>query len=244
VISLILPYWQRQAAADRAMGSLIRHYPALDLEVIVVDDGSPEPYRAPMTPFPVRVVRLPSKTQAKNPCVPINAGVAVARGELIAISNPEIIHASPVLHGLKDTLSELGPSGYVLAACWCSDQQRWHCHSSRRHRDDNDVGRFLPEGAGYHFLGLMHRSLWLEAGGFDEDYRDGAGYDDPDFVMRLAQAGAEFAIRDDLVVEHQREGAHAIWPSGAHDRNRRIFLNKWGKQWLQATPTSQSARAH
>jgi GT2 family glycosyltransferase len=85
----------------------------------------------------------------------------------------------------------------------------------------------LPPGSDYHFMAMMHRSLWKAAGGFDEDYRQGAGYDDPDFVLRLHRAGAKFCIRDDLVVEHTRSCAHARWTPEQYARNRALFFSKW-----------------
>lgn len=226
MISIILPYWKRAAATDRSMALLAEHYPKLDMEVVIVDDGSPEPYVAPDgMPWPVKVIHLPFKETAKNPCVPINEGVAASNGEIIAISNPEILHKTPVLGQMLESIQD--DKDYVLAAAWCEEQKRWHCHSSVSRRTDNDVGQYLPIGANYHFLGMMRRKLWDEAGGFDNDYREGAGYDDPDFVRRLHKAGAKFLIRDDLIVEHPRSGAHSEWPAGGHARNRALFMSKW-----------------
>lgn len=228
MISLILPYWNRQAAADLSLALMARHYADLALEVIVVDDGSTPPYQAPAAlPFPVRVVRLPTKAAPMNPCTPINAGAAIAQGEYIALSNPEILHESPVLPAMLDEAQRGGPLTYVLAACWDPERKRWHCHTSNKRSDSGDVGSYLPAGADYHFMALMHRSLWEAAGGFDEDYRDGAGYDDPDFVRRLHRAGASFVIRDDLVVTHPRHGARAGWTPAMFTRNRMIFKQKW-----------------
>lgn len=228
MISLILPYWNRQAAADLSLAMMARHYAGLDLEVIVVDDGSTPAYEAPKAmPFPVRVVRLPAKAAPMNPCVPINAGAAIAQGEYIAISNPEILHERPVLPAMLDEAQRGGDKTYVLAACWDPERKRWHCHSSNKRSDAGDVGSFLPEGADYHFMALMHRSLWEATDGFDEDYRNGAGYDDPDFVLRLHRAGARFVIRDDLVVLHPRNGAKAGWKPAMFERNRKVFFSKW-----------------
>ena len=39
MISLILPYWNRQGATDRSLELMARHYRELHLEVIVVDGG-------------------------------------------------------------------------------------------------------------------------------------------------------------------------------------------------------------
>ena len=227
MISLILPYWDRQAATDRALALLSTVDPDLDLEVVVVDDGSPVPFVKPSWPIDIRVLRLPAKSGPLNPCVPYNAGVEASRGTWVALSNPEILHRQPVLAAMRDECAGRGEEAYVMAAAWCPEQGRWHCHSSRQRTDDNDVGAYLPAGADYHFMTMMHRSLWDKTGGFDEDYRLGAGYDDPDFVRRLHRAGAQFVMRDDLVVEHPRLGAHADWTGAQFARNRAIFMKKW-----------------
>lgn len=228
MISLVLPYWERQQASDRALHLMARQYPDLALEVIVVDDGSAIPYAPPARmPWPVRVIHGPRKDGPLNPCVPINVGAGAASGDFIALSNPEILHVNPVLPAMLAECVEGGPLTYVMAACWDPEKNRWHCHSTRRRSVDNDGGGYLPAGSDYHFMSLMHRSLWDATGGFDEDYRDGAGYDDPDFVRRLHRAGARFVLRDDLVVHHPRNGAHAPWRPEMFTRNRRIFRQKW-----------------
>ena len=216
MISLILPYWDRQAAADKALRLIEKNYSGIDLEVVVVDDGSG------FVGSGVKVVRLPKKEVPLNPCVPFNRGVEASSGEFIALSNSEILHNRPVLAQMRDEICD--ESDYVMAACWGG---RWHCHSSRERTNDNDVGAYLPKGSDYHFMTMMKRSLWEKAGGFDEDYRDGAGYDDPDFVRRLHRAGARFVRRDDLVVEHPRAGAHAKWTPEMFARNRKVFMSKW-----------------
>lgn len=227
-ISLILPYWNRAAATDRSLRSLAEHYPKLDLEVIIVDDGSEAPYYAPRKmPWPVIIRRLPPKSKPKNPCLPINIGVFGSTGEHIALSNPEIVHREPILAQMRHEIVSGGPETYVIAAAWNPERKRWHCHSEKQRSDVGDVGSFLPPGADYHFMTMMHRALWVASGGFDNDYREGAGYDDPDFVMRLARAGARFVRRDDLVVDHPRDDAHASWTPAMFARNRELFLSKW-----------------
>lgn len=230
MISLILPFYNRAAATDRAFELLAQEYVGLDLEVVIVDDGSDAPYVGPSCgfPFALRVIRLEAKRAPKNPCVPINVGVAMSSGNYIAISNPETLHNhGPVLDQMREEILAGGPDTYVMAACWCAEQKRWHCHSTLKRTDAGDVGSFLPAGAGYHFMSMLTRDLWNRAGGFDVDYRDGAGYDDPDWVMRLARAGARFVTRDDLVVEHPRAGARADWTPAMFQRNRDLFFSKW-----------------
>ena len=222
MISLILPYWDRQQVTDKAMTLLWTHYHDLDLEIIVVDDGNKEPYRKTQWPLCVKIVRLPEKSNPMDSCLCYNKGFEVATGDYIALSNPETFHVKPVLEQMRDSIQN--DNDYVMAAAWCPEHKRWHCHSSMKRSDSNDVGSFLPKGANYHFMSMMKRSLWP---GFDEDYRMGAGYSDADFVMRIKDAN--FIMRDDLVVEHVRTGARAQWTAPMFARNRDIFMRKWGK---------------
>lgn len=223
MISLILPYWQRQAAADVALSYLARQYAGLDLEVIVIDDGSFDPFRKPASALDIRVITLPQKLEAKSPVSCWNVGVRLARGDTIALSCIEVIHREPVLAEMAAELERLGEKGYVLAAAWCPELAEWHCHSKFR----SAGAPALPEGCGRAFLGLMRRSLYQAAGGFDEDYREGAGYEDIDFVYRLLRAGAQFKIRDDLVVTHPKSGASISWGAHKFARNQQLLERKW-----------------
>lgn len=230
MISVILPYWKRAEVTKRSLALYEKHYGGMDFQVVLVDDGSHDFYMEEKWPYRwLTIVRLPKKDVPKNPCVPINYGVKFSVGEVIVISNPEIMHNTPVLPQMLETLDELGENGYVLAACWYEKEKEWHCHSSLT-KDGRHHGSNLsqPKGSGFHFCAMLNRSLWEKAGGFDEEYRDGAYYDDPDWVNRLARAGAVFKIRDDLVVEHIREGAETHWPGGAADRNLALYKSKWG----------------
>lgn len=221
MISLILPYWERRVAADAAIDLLARQYAGVDMEVIIVDDGNPIPFVAPKSPINIKVVRLPEKNVPKSPATAWNAGVAASCGDLIALSCIEILHKAPVLEQMAEHVEHLGEDGYVLAAAWCPDRREWHCHSTVAVPD-------CPRGTGIAFLGMMHRELFDRVGGFDEGYRDGAGYEDRDLIRKLCVAGAEFVIRDDLVVTHPKTGATIHWPPEGFARNAELFRSKWG----------------
>ena len=222
---MVLPYWKRKELTHTSLGKYQEHYAGkLDFEVVMVDDGSDDGFTAS---YPwLRIIRLPKKEQAKNPCVPINRGVEASKGEVIVLSNPDTLHNTPVLPQMLETLKELGENGYVLAACWFEGDKRWHCHSSIT-ADGYHEQTKQPKGSGFHFCAMLYRTLWDKAKGFDEEYRDGAYFDDPDWVNRVARAGAIFKIRDDLVVEHSRNHQECSWGNG-YDVNRALFQRKWG----------------
>lgn len=219
-ISLILPYWNRQQAANRGLESIAKCYPDLDLEVVIVDDGSERRFEIPDLPLDITVVRMPEKKEPKSPCTTWNVGVSVAEGDIVLLSCVEMIHRKPVIKELVDELLEIGGNGYVIASAWCPDENKWHCHSTVKTPRN-------PRGTGISFLTAIHKELYWRAGGFDEDYRDGAGYEDNDFINRLMVSGAHFKIRDDLMVLHPKKDATINWGAGKFKRNEDLYRSKW-----------------
>lgn len=219
MISLVLPYWDRRAAASHALDQLERTYRGVDLEVVVVDDGNPTPFVAPKGALDFTVVRLPAKAGPMCPCTAWNAGARAARGDILVLSCIEILHTYPVLEQLAAEVKRLGPKGYALAAAWCPEHRAWHCHSTVRVPD-------CPVGTGIAFCGALHKAFFLEVG-FDEAYRDGAGYEDRDFIRRMVKAGARWSMRDDLVVVHPKTGASIKWSENAFQRNEALYRSRW-----------------
>lgn len=216
MLSLILPYWDRQEAADKALELLARHY-GRSIEVIVVDDGNRVPFKVPAVDLHIRVVRLPTKDKPTPQSKAWNAGVRASTGNVIALSCVEVLHEKPILEELA---KEAVGSNYVLAAAWCPELREWQCHTKH-------TPELCPPGTGPCFLGVMQKSLFLKAGGFDEKYHDGAGYEDKDFIHRMLAAGAKFIIRDDLAVVHPKSGATIAWPAEGFRRNDALFRKQW-----------------
>lgn len=226
MISIILPYWKRPEVTATCLGLYDKHYKdKLAFEVVLVDDGSDDLMDCWYTEYSwLKIVKLPKKDHPKNPCVPINKGVENSVGDVIVLSGPDIHHTVPVLPQMQEELQKMGSNGYVLAACWYEREKQWHCHSHITQDGFHQQTR-QPKGSGFHFCAMLNRTLWEKAGGFDEDYREGAYFDDPDWVNRVARAGGDFRIRDDLVVQHVRQGAECNW--NGYNENREMFNRKW-----------------
>lgn len=221
MISLLLPYWNRQDAADKALALIEEQYSDLDLEVIVIDDGSPVPFVSPKTSLNLRVIRLELKGEPKSPCLCWNIGAREAKGDIIVLSCIEVLHEKPVLGAMLAELKE--PNDYVLAATYCPDTDEWHCHSTKV----NPSAFPIPSGTGRAFCGMLFKSHYWAAGGWDEDYREGAGYEDVDWIYRLRKVGTTFKIRDDLVVIHPKKGATLDWGAAKFERNLKLLHKKW-----------------
>lgn len=219
-VSIIMPYWDRQRAADRALEQFARAYPFFCPEIVVVDDGNRVPFRMPDVGLTARILTLPEKPAPTPQSSTWNRAVEFASGDIIVLNCIEILHMVPVLPAMLEELERLGQDGYVLASAWCPEERKWHCRSDVPVPD-------CPPGVGIGFCGALHRDLYERAGGFDEDYMDGAGYEDRDFIRRLLRAGAQFRVRDDLMVTHPKSGARISWPQEGFLRNEKLFYSKW-----------------
>lgn len=225
LVSMIFPYWQRQKVTNEAIAKLNKLYGDFDMEIVVVDDGSPEPFVAPDSDISIKVIRLSAKTEPKDPCVPMNRGVENSSGEIVCLANPELMHDQPVLLEMVRQLTDIGERGVVMASVWCPDDKRWHVHPSIGGRTIHGVK--MPPWENSTFLAVMFRKFWSLFGGFDEEYRDGWGYDDHDLVLRMAQHDPTVIVRPDLVVTHSRTGAKSAWTQDMLARNRKLFVKKW-----------------
>lgn len=227
MISIIMPYWNRIELARKALTSFEECYfgesgIALSLEVVICDDGSMiEPFELDREyKFPVNVISLPKKKHALNPCRPINLAAREAKGEVLLITNPEVIHIKPILHEMLDCLWKTGPKTYVAAAAWSVDKKKWRCHSTFK-----PSGFPIPKGAGFHFCAMIMKDFFFKIEGFSEEYRSGQAFDDTDFLWKLYEAGANFKILDDCVVHHHETTTN--WPKGGWERNRKLFVERW-----------------
>jgi glycosyltransferase involved in cell wall biosynthesis len=227
MISVVMPYWQRQAILSNSLATYRSLYSGEDIEIIIVDDGSPEPAEVKGEfPWPVKVIRLAAKRIALNPCIPFNLGVAASSGEFVVLTNPEVIHRGTILDAMARELTSIGPRGYVAAACWGVQAEWWYCHSSLMPSVETVHRAKMPEGAGLHFCSMLHRKFYDEIDGFCEEYRNGRGYEDNDLLWKLDAAGAIYKIADHLVTDHQ-DCPRSQWPAGGGERNRAIFDNRW-----------------
>ncbi len=223
MISVCMPYYDRFEAFCYGLASLESNYYAENLEIVVADDGSPEPLTDVRSILDIHVINMAGPKPPKNPCVPINIAVAHASGDIIALTNPEIIHKEPVIRTLLAHLRHV--DDYVIACCRNQHTGRWLVKPGLEYEHP------VPKGAGFHFFAMLHRELWHKAGGFDHEYRDGQGFEDNDWLWRLHMVGARFKIVEDAVVYHPPSRTN--WPKGGLARNRELLRRNWGMVWNQ-----------
>jgi len=219
--SVCVPYWKRQGALDKMVEQYDRLYSDFDLEYSICDDGSPKPAIVPRMTRSGRLcvmTRLSEKKHALNPCVPINKAVEKSTGDIIILTNAEVVHLEAILPEMRGLLTDA--TSYVIARCWdtrgkwiAGPETDYSIHGPREP---------CPPGGHMHFLTMLRRELWEAAGGFDEEYRNGQGCDDNDWLWRLYAVGAQFKTTLGHVQHAPSKSVRWGLP-----HNRALFHRKW-----------------
>lgn len=216
-VSVAMPHWNAQAELAATIDSLrLACHPMP--EIVVADDGSKD---RPVN-HAARILYLPRKDHALNPCVPMNRAIAACSRPIIVLTNPGTVFRFGMIESMIESLEST--SHYVTAACEEDGTRRLLAHSTIR---GGEFGRLpMPQGASFHFLAVFHVDLWKRVGGFCEEYREGQACEDNDWLWALNEHGATFVQRDDVVISQRR--SITSWPEGGFARNKAIFERRWG----------------
>lgn len=211
VVSVVVPTYA-SAYLDQTLAT-IRAQTFPDWELIVVDDGSPEPQVPAVGDDLVLVRQLNGGPGAAR-----NAGARVARGELLAFCDsddrwrPEKLQRQVELHRRRPEL--------VLSttdvSCQTDDGEEQKRLSYRyRYRSETiPLEDIVRENCIATSAAMLPRAAFEQAGGFAEDREEAEDYA---LWLRLAMLGP-VAYLDELLVEHIEHTASltAQWETGGH----------------------------
>jgi len=217
-VSVVMPVLNGDRFIESAIRSLLRERSAVDLDIIVVDDGStdrtPAIVEAFARDFPeVRVLRNPRKgiPAARNTGLDnvkadrefvtfldaddVSYPGRIARQRSLLVGDPSI----DVLYGTMDMFTTLDDSTLTPAPG----------SPTRRIR-----GPYLQSS--------MYRRAVIEAvGRFDESFRQG---DDSDFVLRVIERGFRLVLDDGVAAYYRR-----------HDANVTLNVEEVQREFMRAS---------
>jgi len=163
-------------------------------EVVFVDDGSEDRTGEIAQSFPVRYVRQP------NQGLPAarNAGLAVARGDLVAFLDDDDVLPPTKLSAQVRYLDEHPETGCVLR------RQEWIFDGVEAPRMARDP--VFGELGGIQLVTAMIRRRVLEdLGGFDPSYRYA---EDRDLFIRMREHGVGIAVLPEVVLHKRLHGSN------------------------------------
>jgi GT2 family glycosyltransferase len=233
--SIVIPVHGRAGLTRQCLDTILQEPPAVDFELLVVDDASRDETPQLLEAYGerVRVVRLESNAGFAGAC---NAGAEAAGGELLVFLNNDTLPVAGWLDTLVAYADEHPTAGIVGAKLLfpnetvqhagvviCQDGNPRHIYAGfpARHPAVNLARRFQAVTAA---CMLVRREAFDAAGGFDEAYRN--CLEDTDLCLKAGEAGYEVHYCPESVLYHL-ESVSRGRRSKEIERNAKLFRERW-----------------
>jgi len=223
--SIIIPTCAGYAELERCLISINKHT-WLPYEVIVIDNGSPEPVETMIAWDASQDVTVLRNESNLGFAAAVNRGLAQARGAYLCVLNDDTEVQAGWLDRLLGTLQSypevgmVGPmSDYVSGPQLVPAAYEPEPHWGQSEETDRLVG----------FCWVLRREAYKQTGPLDERFF--ANYEDDDYCRRLRRAGWKLRMVRDVFVHH--EGSRTFARLGLDldaslAQSRDLFARKWG----------------
>jgi len=249
MLSIIIPVFNQHEMTMECIAAI--RETTQDCEIIVIDNGSEPPFKAPFGGFmEIRVIR-----NEKNEGFPkaVNQGIREAKGEIIVLLNNDVIVTPEWAEKLMAALDDFSIVGPVTN--YCAGLQKVQAEIYDDRDGLNKAAESWAESYGDEiqevnfvigFCMAFRKSLFDEIGPFDESMWPCSG-EEIDFCLRAREAGHSVAIAHDVYVHH--EGSQTFNDMAAAGqlvyedicrRNDAHLAEKWGADFWQRQAIERS----
>ncbi len=215
-VSVVVPVYNGAETIGACVHALLtQDYPADRREILVVDNNSTDDTARVVRALPVRYV---AERGAQSSYAARNAGVAAARGEILAFTDADCVPAPDWLRRGVAAFADAGVggvAGVIRPQPPTTLAQRYAVEAHALSQETALQGNSYRPAA-YTANAFYRRAAWEAAGGFDPHVRSGG---DADLAWRVQErAGLRIAYAGDAVVAHRhRESVRGLL------RQRRLY---------------------
>jgi Glycosyltransferases, probably involved in cell wall biogenesis len=240
-VSIIIATFQRTHLLRWGLYSLSQQTMPFEFETIVVNDGIQDESEEICNEFKEKLNLKYIFTGQRNiggdpvwrvPGFAINIGVKQATGDILVMCCAEMLHVNDTIAKLTKPILD---NPKLLGIPLGKDDRTGALLGSI----NKNNGTFAPEmfdqcvilDTKMPFLMALHRSQFIEIGGYDEDFI-GIAYDDRDFIDRLLKNGCEYFQTDAKTAHLYHPRAAGYYEGGGPpewDYNKNLYFSRIGK---------------
>jgi glycosyltransferase involved in cell wall biosynthesis len=211
-VTIVIPCYNQAHYLPDAIKSALNQ--TVPVEIIVVDDGSPDNVYEATMGFPINYF----KQENKGLSAARNSGIRFAKTEwVLPLDSDDIIAPNMVEKCLKVKADIIGVGQETFG-----DYVAGHIFQPAPKYED-----FLKANQ-INCCSMFRKAMWEDLGGYDEDMR--AGYEDWDFWMRATQKGYKVKTIPEMLFYYRKHGSSMV--NEATKRHKEILeymLNKHKK---------------
>ncbi|MBI1746651.1 MAG: glycosyltransferase [Acidobacteria bacterium] len=239
-VSVIIPVYNKAGYTGNALEALFRNTGESNYEVLVVDNGSTDETPAMLASYKtrVRLIRNDTNLGFAQAC---NQGARAARGEYFVFLNNDTLPQPGWLDELVALIEKEPQAGIIgskllypndtvqHAGVIFSESRRLPYHIYRNFDKNHPaVSRVREYPAVTAACMLVKRSVFFEAGLFDENYMN--CYEDVDLCLKVRELGYKILYNPRSVVYHFESVTDGRKDQSNLDRSILTFHSKWDHQ--------------
>lgn len=231
-VSVVLPTHNRAGLLHRAVQSaLAQTY--RNLELVVIDDGSTDTTREVLTAVTDPRLVVIHREVNGGAAAARNAGIARARGALIAFLDDDDFWLVQKLEKQVAAIQSAGPDvGWCVTGHVRLDRKCVYVGGSFHERELDYRRGVGPEGPDWSLIAtpgwMVRREVLERLGSFDERIRS---WDDWELGLRLSQATRRILVDEPLWVQDWLNGTGLIRAERARAHDLRVIMEKHGHLW-------------
>jgi GT2 family glycosyltransferase len=240
-ISFIIPVFDGLPLTRACLDSLRETVNLSEHEVIVIDDRSTDGTREYLVELPEPPFRFIRNETRRSYAASNNTAAAVATGEFLCLLNNDLILTPGWLAPMLRAFDQFPKAGIVgniqrnlstgrydhMGFVFGDNGVPWHFGKNFPFRPYHDYTEWRAVTTA---CCLIKKSVFLEAGGFDEQYINGS--EDVDLCLRLGRAGYHHYVANESIVFH-----HVSSSAGRHtfnEANEQRLLARWREEIQQS----------